>query len=96
MGRVREVLRALWPQCTPQGLTQALEAMQGVPVAQRLGALLALDEQAALLAPLAQWLRGKPTRLIALEGTLPVGEERADHTNADFKVWVPPQQGANT
>jgi len=96
VGRVREVLRALWPQCTPQGLTQALEAMQGVPVAQRLGALLALDEQTALLAPLAQWLRGKPTRLIALEGTLPVGEERADHTNADFKVWVPPQQGANT
>ena len=45
---------------------------------------------------LSKWLRGKPTRLIALEGTLPVGEERADHTNTDFKVWVPPQQGANT
>ena len=70
--------------------------MQGVPVAQRLGALLALDEQAALLAPLAQWLRGKPTRLIALEGALPMGAERADHTHTDFKVWVPPQQGANT
>ena len=61
-----------------------------------LGALLALDEPTALLAPLSKWLRGKPTRLIALEGTLPVGEERADHTNTDFKVWVPPQQGANT
>ena len=96
MGRVREVLHALWPQCTSQGLTEALEAMQGVPVAQRLGALLALDEQTALLAPLGEWLRGKPTRLIALEGTLPVGEERADHTNTDFKVWVPPQQEANT
>ena len=64
--------------------------------AKRLGALLAMDEQTALLAPLSEWLRGKPTRLIALEGALPMGAERADHTHTDFKVWVPPQQGANT
>jgi len=96
MGRVREVLHALWPHCTPEGLTQALDAMQSVPVAQRLGALLALDEQTALLAPLQDWLRDKPTRLIALEGALPRGDERTNNTNADFKVWVPPQQGANT
>ena len=31
-----------------------------------------------------------------LEGALPMGAERADHTHTDFKVWVAPQQGANT
>lgn len=96
MSRVREVLSALWPHCEQEGLTQALDAIQSVPVAQRLGALLALDEQASLLAPLSNWLRDRPMRLIALEGALPQRGERADNTNADFKVWVPPQQGANT
>lgn len=96
MSRVREVLRALWPHCTPAGLTQALDAMQSVPVAQRLGALLTLDEQAGVLALLSDWLRDRPMRLIALEGALPQGEERSDNTNTDFKVWMGPQQGANT
>ncbi|MCW5233398.1 hypothetical protein D8B34_20030 [Verminephrobacter eiseniae] len=96
MSRVREVLRALWSHCTPQGLTQALDAVHSVPVAQRLGALLMLDEQTALVAPLSDWLQEKPTRLIALEGSLPRGNERTDNIHADFKVWMPPQQGANT
>ncbi len=96
MSRVREVLRALWPHCAPEGLTQALDTMQSVPVAQRLGALLTLDEQAGLLTPLSDWLRDRPMRLIALEGPLPQGEERTDNTHADFKVWMGPQQGANT
>lgn len=96
MGRVREVLRALWPQCAPESLTLALDAMQSVPVAQRLGALLALDEQTTLLAPLSDWLRDKPMRWVALEGALPQRDERTDNANANFKVWVPPQQGANT
>ncbi|MFT3777741.1 MAG: type IV toxin-antitoxin system AbiEi family antitoxin [Ottowia sp.] len=96
MVRVREVLRALWPHCTPQGLILALDAMQSVPVAQRLGALLTLDDQAGLRAPLSDWLRDRPTRLIALEGALPPGNERDGHTDTDFKVWVPPQQGANS
>lgn len=96
MGRVREVLRALWPHCEPQELTQALDAMQSVPVAQRLGAILMLDEQANLLAPLFEWLRDKPMRWIALEGVLPHSNERSGNTNADFKVWIGTQQGANT
>lgn len=96
MGRVREVLRALWPGCTTEGLVQALDAMQSVPAAQRLGALLTLDGQAGLAAPLSQWLRDKPTRLIALEGVLPQSDERSDNTLGDFKVWVPPQAEANT
>jgi len=96
MSRVREVLRALWPHCTSQGLTQALDAVQSVPVAQRLGALLTIDEQASFLAPLSDWLRNRPMRLIALEGTLPPAGKRSDHTHAGFKVWMDPQQGANT
>jgi hypothetical protein len=70
MSRVREVLRALWPHCEPEGLAQALDAMQSVPVAQRLGGLLTLDEQTDLLAPVSDWLRARPMRLIALEGKL--------------------------
>lgn len=67
MARVREVLRALWASCTAQGLTEALEAMQETPTAQRLGALLALDEQSALASLVREWLRDKPLRLIPLE-----------------------------
>jgi len=96
MGRVREVLRALWPRCMPAGLAEALHAVQSVPVAQRLGALLTLDDQAALMVPLADWLRDKPMRLVALEGTLPQGDARASGTPAGFKVWMPPRQEANT
>jgi hypothetical protein len=96
MSRVREVLASLWAHCTPAALTEALDAMQSVPVAQRLGALLTLDDQTALATPLVRWLDGKPMRLVALEGSLPRREERAANTQADFKVWIPPQQRANT
>jgi len=67
MARVREVLRELWASCTPQGLTEALDALQEVPTAQRLGALLALDGQDALGAGVAKWLSGMALRLIPLE-----------------------------
>ena len=96
MSRVREVLRALWPHCTPKGLVQALDAMQSAPVAQRLGALLALDEQAGLLASLPDWLRSRPTRLIALEGTPPRNKKRAGATDPEFKVWMERPKEANT
>jgi hypothetical protein len=99
MGRVREVLRGLWPQCTPRSLTLALDAMQSVPVAQRLGVLLALDDQVQLVAALSGWLRDKPMRLIPLAGGLPAGERRIRSSNnidSNFKVWIPSLQGANT
>jgi hypothetical protein len=96
MSRVREVLAGLWPHCTAKGLTRALDAMQSAPVAQRLGAILTLDEQAALAALVARWLRGKPTRLVALEGSLPRGGARTPHVNAEFKVRIPPMQRSNT
>ncbi|MCL2716712.1 MAG: type IV toxin-antitoxin system AbiEi family antitoxin [Alphaproteobacteria bacterium] len=95
IARVREVLRALWRHCTPERLTEALNALQIAPVAQRLGALLMLDDQTTLLPPLSDWLRDKPIRLVALEGMLPQGDARATRTHADFKVWMPPMQKAN-
>lgn len=67
IGRVREVLRALWVSCTPQGLTQSLDALQGVPTAQRLGALLVLDRRHTLASRVAEWLKNKPLRLVPLE-----------------------------
>jgi len=90
MGRVREVLHALWPHCTPAGLTEALDAMQSVPTAQRLGALLMLDGQSKLAVRLSRWLQDKPMRFIALEGTLPPAAARSPSINTDFKVWIPP------
>jgi len=67
MARVREVLRELWASCTPQGLTEALEALQQVPTAQRLGVLLTLENQSAFASRVADWLSDKPLRLVPLE-----------------------------
>lgn len=66
MPRVREVLRNLLPACTSEGLTEALNALQEIPIAQRLGALLAL-EQHDLQRAVAQWLQGKTLRPIPLD-----------------------------
>jgi len=93
--RVREVLHALWPHCTPAGLTEALDALQSVPAAQRLGALLTLDHQTGLAAQLSGWLHDKPMRLVALEGALPPASARQNKIDQDFKVWIPPLQDAN-
>jgi len=95
MGRVREVLHALWPHCTPAGLTEALDAQHSVPTAQRLGALLTMDAQNKLAARLSRWLQNKPMRLVALEDTLPPVSARTPNINTDFKVWIPPLQEAN-
>ena len=84
MARVREVLRELWVSCTPQGLIEALNALQEVPTAQRLGALLALEDQGALGSRVAEWLRDKALRLIPLErGQAPDTSSEVDTT---FKV----------
>lgn len=95
MSQVREILRGLWPQCTPEGLTEALDAIQNVPVAQRLGALLALDAQTALLASPSSWLRDKPMRLVALEGALPQRGDRSADVDPEFRVWISPLQAAD-
>jgi len=95
MARVREVLRELWSSCTSQGLTEALNALQEVPTAQRLGALLALETQDALASRVAEWLRDKPLRHIPLER----GQTRNATPGIDtaFKVRLTADvRGANT
>lgn len=87
MARVREVLRELWSSCTPHGLTEALDALQEIPTAQRLGALLAREGQPLFASQIAAWLRDKPTRLVMLEhGRVPGPSPEVDTT---FKVRLP-------
>jgi predicted transcriptional regulator of viral defense system len=87
MARVREVLRELCGFCTVRGLTAALDALEDVPNAQRLGALLALDGHDELAARVARWLRGRPLRLVSIEpGEAPRAASRIDAT---FKVRLP-------
>lgn len=82
--RVREVLRELWTSCTPQGLTESLDALQETPTAQRLGVLLTLENQSALASRVADWLSDKPLRLVPLEH----GQARNTSSEVDttFKV----------
>jgi len=83
MARVREVLRGLWANCTQAGFTQALDAAQNVPVAQRLGALLVLDDQTGLTMPVVRWLRDKPLRSVSLVGDLSPDVAATSYIDAD-------------
>jgi hypothetical protein len=87
MTRVREVLHVLWNACTPRGLFEALEALQEIPSAQRLGALLTLDGQDVLALQVADWLRGKPLRTVLLGGGH--APEASPVVDATFKVRLP-------
>lgn len=95
MARVRDVLRELSVSCTPEGLAEALDALQEVPTAQRLGALLTLDGKPALASQVATWLRDKPLRLVPLEqGQAPAPSIQVEST---FKVRLPVDaRSANT
>ncbi|GHT87732.1 hypothetical protein AGMMS49543_24450 [Betaproteobacteria bacterium] len=96
MARVHEVLRGLWSSCTPDGFAQTLDALQGIPLAQRLGTLMSLDGQEQLLPAVRCWLRGKTTRSLSLENAASKAEAVPDF-NAEFKVWLPPRlQEANS
>ena len=94
IARVREVLRELCLSCTPQGLTEAMEALMEIPTAQRLGTLLALERQAALASQVADWLSDKPLRLVPLER----GEAQDPSSEIDttFKVRLTANARANT
>ena len=89
IGRVREVLRGLWPHCVENGVVQALDALQSVPLAQRLGTLMDMDGQNELAAAAEKWLAGRPLRLVALVGSGPNAKTSCSHmTNQRFKVLV--------
>lgn len=87
MARVREVLGRLYPACTPEGLTQALQAMNEIPTAQRLGSLMARDEQEALASAVSEWLANRTFRVVPLERA----SMKSDRTEMDsrFKVRWP-------
>ena len=87
MERVKEVLRILWDACTENGMTEALNATRGVPTAQRLGALLAMDGRAALAKRIARWLQNEQPRIIALESDQVQND--AAPFDAVFKVRLP-------
>ena len=87
MARVQEVLRGLWASCTPQGLDQALDAMQDIPSAQRLGALLVLDGQRALARRVAAWLHGKSLYPVPLDRSR--AQDAPFVADAVFKVRLP-------
>lgn len=95
MERVKEVLHTLWDACTETGMAEALNATRGVPVAQRLGVLLAMDGQATLAARIARWLQRKQPRIIALESEQ--AQDDAYQFDAVFKVRLPVQsRNSNT
>lgn len=83
--RVREVLSELSASCTAQGIAVALDAVQEVATAQRLGALLSLDGRDILASQIAEWLRNKPMRLVPLKRGQ-TGNTKVDST---FKVRLP-------
>lgn len=94
ISRIREALRGLWSLCTPSGLIEALDAAESTPVAQRLGALLAMDGQTELAASVLRWLNHRPTRPVPLESHL---HAKASHKDPNFKVRIPDHlQGAGT
>ena len=85
--RVVEVLQGLMTSVTPKGLVQALNAVDEVPTAQRLGALFARANQPALASQVRAWLDGKRKRSIALSP----GDTADSGVTLDtqFKVFVP-------
>ncbi len=87
ISRVIEVLQGLTTGLSARRLTAALNAVNEVPTAQRLGLLFARSAQDALADSVGSWLHGKRTRIIALSPGNQ-GNEPAllDHR---FKVLVP-------
>ena len=87
IARVMEVLQGLIPDLTKEGLKAALDALDEIPAAQRIGVLLTRANQHDLADLVATWLKTKRTRRIALSpGTSDVGPCALD---ARFKVLVP-------
>jgi predicted transcriptional regulator of viral defense system len=95
IARVMEVLQGLIPDITSVGLSAALDALDEIPTAQRIGVLLMQANQPNLADLLATWLESKRTRRIALSpGVTDTGPCTLD---ARFKVVVPDTiQQANT
>ena len=87
IARVMEVLEGLIPDITKEGLSAALDALDEIPTAQRIGVLLIRANQPDLADLVATWLATKRMRRIALSpGSSDAGPCTLD---ARFKVLVP-------
>lgn len=84
--RVLAVLQPLFESCSLLGLQKALDIIQDVSAAQRLGGLLQLEQQAALANVVIHWLEHKRTRPLSL---MP-GQSTTDSVyDSIFKVYLP-------
>lgn len=85
--RVIEVLQRLMPDITNDGLCAALDAVDEIPIAQRMGVLLIGANQPDLAELVAAWLGNKRTRRTALS---PGDSDAGPCTlNSRFKVLIP-------
>ena len=87
VSRAFEVLQGLVDSFTLEGLTMALDAVQEVPTAQRLGALLAKANRPALASLVRTWLDKERVRVVALSP----GDSADGPASLDtrFKVLIP-------
>lgn len=95
ISRVMDVLQGLMPDITIAGLSAALDALDEIPTAQRIGVLFIRANQPNLADLVATWLETKRTRRIALS---PSTTDTGPCTlNTRFKVLMPDTlQQANT
>lgn len=93
--RTFEVVQGLADSFSPEGLTMALDAVNEVPTAQRIGALLARADKPVLASLVRTWLHGKRIRIVSLSPS-----DTADvpaTLDIPFKVLIPDSfQPANT
>ena len=95
IARVREILQGLIPAITGAGLRAALDALDDIPTAQRIGVLFIQANRSDMADRVATWLESRRSRRIALSpGAMDTGPCTLD---ARFKVLVPDTiQQANT
>lgn len=85
--RVLSVLQAMTDTLSEGALLEALDRMNEVPAAQRMGVLLSMDDQPVLTNLIQNWLANKRTRNIPLSpGQAP---DESSQLDAQFKVLVP-------
>jgi len=87
VSRIFEVLQGLADSLSSKGLAKALDSVQEVPTAQRLGAIFSKLDRPALAAVVRTWLGGRRIRIIPLSP----GDTSDDPTTLDaqFKVLIP-------
>lgn len=86
IGRTVEVLKPLFTACSSQELQKALDSVQDVAAAQKLGALLYVQGHEGLVESVRRWLESRRTRPLPLAQGYPWEQS---HYIAAFQVYVP-------